>query len=117
MGLARDFGTAFAKSQSAAYGDLPSGGTVFVSLANRDKRTLVFPISRLAGLGFRVLATRGTAGMLKRNGIECEVVNKHTAPPENPGEPTVVARACRGGTTSSVRKVRGCPDLINGSAF
>ena len=77
MGIDRDFGTAFAKSQSAAYGSLPASGTVFVSVANRDKRSLVFPVKRLADLGFRVLATEGTAEMLRRNGIPCDEVRKH----------------------------------------
>jgi carbamoyl-phosphate synthase large subunit len=83
MGIDRDFGSAFAKSQTAAYGSLPIDGTVFVSVANRDKRSLVFPVKRLADLGFRVLATEGTAEMLRRNGIPCEVVRKHF---EEPGE-------------------------------
>ncbi len=69
MGIDHDFGSAFAKSQTAAYGSLPAEGTVFVSVANRDKRSLVFPVKRLADLGFRVLATEGTAEMLRRNGI------------------------------------------------
>ncbi|QZT64582.1 carbamoyl-phosphate synthase large subunit [Mycolicibacterium austroafricanum] len=77
MGIAPDFGSAFAKSQTAAYGSLPAQGTVFVSVANRDKRSLVFPVKRLADLGFRVLATEGTAEMLRRNGIPCEEVRKH----------------------------------------
>jgi carbamoyl-phosphate synthase large subunit len=83
MGIDSDFGSAFAKSQTAAYGSLPMSGTVFVSVANRDKRSLVFPVKRLADLGFRVLATEGTAEMLRRNGIPCDVVRKHF---EAPGE-------------------------------
>ncbi len=83
MGIDHDFGSAFAKSQTAAYGSLPLTGTVFVSVANRDKRSLVFPVKRLADLGFRVLATEGTAEMLRRNGIPCQVVRKHF---ETPGE-------------------------------
>ncbi|MGZ8747174.1 MAG: carbamoyl-phosphate synthase large subunit [Mycobacterium sp.] len=83
MGIDRDFGSAFAKSQTAAYGSLPAEGTVFVSVANRDKRSLVFPVKRLADLGFRVLATAGTAEMLRRNGIPCDEVRKHF---EQPGE-------------------------------
>ncbi|GJJ37910.1 carbamoyl-phosphate synthase large chain [Corynebacterium ulcerans] len=78
MGLADNFGAAYAKAEQAAFGALPTSGTVFVSVANRDKRTLIFPIQRLASLGFKVLATSGTAGMLRRNGIECEVVLKQT---------------------------------------
>jgi carbamoyl-phosphate synthase large subunit len=90
MGIDRDFGSAFAKSQTAAYGSLPAQGTVFVSVANRDKRSLVFPVKRLADLGFRVLATEGTAEMLRRNGIPCDEVRKHFEPPQ-PGRPAVSA--------------------------
>lgn len=75
MGLDDDFGSAFAKTQEAT-GDLPTEGTVFVSVANRDKRTLILPIQRLYSLGFKILATQGTAAMLRRNGVECEVVAK-----------------------------------------
>jgi carbamoyl-phosphate synthase large subunit len=90
MGIDRDFGSAFAKSQTAAYGSLPAEGTVFVSVANRDKRSLVFPVKRLADLGFRVLATEGTAEMLRRNGIPCDEVRKHFEPPQ-PGRPEMSA--------------------------
>jgi len=90
MGIDRDFGSAFAKSQTAAYGSLPARGTVFVSVANRDKRSLVFPVKRLADLGFRVLATEGTAEMLRRNGIPCDEVRKHFEDPQ-PGRPAVSA--------------------------
>ncbi len=89
MGIDSDFGRAFAKSQTAAYGSLPTEGTVFVSIANRDKRSMVFPVKRLADLGFRILATEGTAEMLRRNGIPCENVRKHSdILPE--GQPTIV---------------------------
>ncbi|MGQ0775390.1 MAG: carbamoyl-phosphate synthase large subunit [Pseudonocardiales bacterium] len=82
MGIDAAFGQAFAKSQAAAYGSLPTSGRVFVSVANRDKRALVFPVKRLADLGFEVLATRGTASTLRRNGIPCTVVRKHFEGPE-----------------------------------
>lgn len=90
MGIDHDFGSAFAKSQTAAYGSLPAEGTVFVSVANRDKRSLVFPVKRLADLGFRVLATEGTAEMLRRNGIPCDEVRKHF---EQPGDGRPAASA------------------------
>ena len=90
MGIDRDFGSAFAKSQTAAYGSLPISGTVFVSVANRDKRSLVFPVKRLADLGFRVLATEGTAEMLRRNGIPCDEVRKHFEEAQ-PGRPKMSA--------------------------
>ncbi|WP_309114830.1 carbamoyl-phosphate synthase large subunit [Saccharothrix sp.] len=77
MGIDVSFGTAFAKSQTASYGSLPTSGRVFVSVANRDKRAMIFPVKRLADLGFEVLATEGTAEVLRRNGIPCTVVRKH----------------------------------------
>ncbi|MBV9728217.1 MAG: carbamoyl-phosphate synthase large subunit, partial [Pseudonocardiales bacterium] len=83
MGIDAAFGQAFAKSQAAAYGSLPMSGRVFVSVANRDKRAMVFPAKRLADLGFEVLATRGTANTLRRNGIPCTVVRKHFEGPDN----------------------------------
>ncbi|GAB2462981.1 carbamoyl phosphate synthase large subunit [Jatrophihabitans fulvus] len=83
MGFDSSFGTAFAKSQAAAYGSLPVGGTVFVSLANRDKRAAIFPVKRLSDLGFRILATAGTAQVLRRNGVPVEVVGKFSDGPGN----------------------------------
>ncbi len=77
MGFDASFGAAFAKSQAAAYGSLPTSGRVFVSIADRDKRAMVFPVLRLAALGFEVLATEGTAEVLRRHGLEVTVVRKH----------------------------------------
>ncbi|WP_086661798.1 carbamoyl-phosphate synthase large subunit [Lentzea kentuckyensis] len=77
MGIDSSFGKAFAKSQTASYGSLPTSGKVFVSFANRDKRAMIFPVKRLADLGFQILATAGTAEVLKRNGIDCTEVRKH----------------------------------------
>ncbi|MEU8238844.1 carbamoyl-phosphate synthase large subunit [Actinoplanes missouriensis] len=82
MGIDAGFGQAFAKSQAAAYGSLPTSGKVFVSVANRDKRSMVFPVKRLADLGFTIVTTAGTGEVLRRYGIECEVVPKHY---ESPG--------------------------------
>jgi len=83
MGIDMAFGPAFAKSQTASYGSLPTKGTVFVSVANADKRSLVFPVKRLADLGFTILATEGTAEMLQRNGMDVQVVRKHYEGPGN----------------------------------
>jgi carbamoyl-phosphate synthase large subunit len=77
MGFDASFGAAFAKSQAAAYGSLPTSGRVFVSIADRDKRAMVFPVLRLAALGFEVLATGGTADVLRRYGVATTVVRKH----------------------------------------
>ncbi|HVF03275.1 MAG TPA: carbamoyl-phosphate synthase large subunit, partial [Frankiaceae bacterium] len=76
MGIAATFGEAFAKSQLAAYGPVPVKGRVFVSIANRDKRAMIFPIKRLADLGFEVVATEGTADVLRRNGVEVTTARK-----------------------------------------
>jgi carbamoyl-phosphate synthase large subunit len=89
MGIDTAFGPAFAKSQTASYGSLPTKGTVFVSVANADKRSMVFPVKRLADLGFRIVATEGTAEMLQRNGMDVEVVSKYFEG-QGSGEGTVV---------------------------
>ncbi len=96
MGLASDFGTAFAKAQLAAFGGLPTSGCAFVSVANRDKRAMIFPLKRLADLGFRILATAGTADVLRRNGVSSEVVRKASEGPGPDGEPTIVGRILGG---------------------
>ncbi|NHA69651.1 carbamoyl-phosphate synthase large subunit [Phycicoccus flavus] len=77
MGIDVDFGRAFAKAQLGAIGGLPTSGTVFVSVANRDKRAILFPVKRLVDLGFRILSTSGTAEVLRRNGVDADVVLKH----------------------------------------
>jgi carbamoyl-phosphate synthase large subunit len=82
MGIDVGFGHAFAKSQAAAYGSLPTSGKIFVSVANRDKRSMIFPVKRLADLGFTIVSTAGTGDVLRRHGIACEIVPKHF---ESPG--------------------------------
>ena len=89
MGIDRDFPTAFAKSQAAAYGGLPLSGTVFISVSDADKRAVILPAHRLQELGFELLATEGTAEILARNGIAVEVVNKYSATQAS-GETNVV---------------------------
>jgi carbamoyl-phosphate synthase large subunit len=90
MGLDADFGRAFSKAQTAAFGSLPTSGRVFVSIANRDKRSMIFPVKVLADLGFEVLATQGTAEVLRRNGVQAAVVRKHFDGPGPNGEKTTV---------------------------
>jgi carbamoyl-phosphate synthase large subunit len=107
MGIDEVFGTAFAKSQAAAYGSLPIKGKVFVSVANRDKRAMVFPVKRLADLGFDVVATDGTADVLRRNGVIASVVRKHSSGPGPDGEPTVVERILAGEIDLIVNTPRG----------
>jgi carbamoyl-phosphate synthase large subunit len=96
MGFDAVFGTSFAKAQTAAYGPLPLTGRVFVSMANRDKRTMVFPVKRLADLGYEILATAGTAEVLRRNGVSAEVVRKHSEGDAADGERTIVGRILDG---------------------
>jgi carbamoyl-phosphate synthase large subunit len=96
MGIDAMFGTAYAKSQEAVYGSLPTSGRVFVSVANRDKRAMVFPVKRLADLGFDIWATSGTAEVLRRNGVRAKIVRKHSDGAGADGEPTVVTRILDG---------------------
>jgi carbamoyl-phosphate synthase large subunit len=90
MGIDDTFGIAFAKSQDAAFGALPMSGTAFVSLANRDKRSAIFPIKILHDLGFTILATQGTAEVLGRNGVPAQVLRKQSEGTGPNGEKTTV---------------------------
>ena len=76
MGLDHTFAVAFAKSQLAAGGLVPSGGTLFVSVRDSDKAKIVEPARRLAKLGFKIIATSGTQRFLAEQGINCIKVNK-----------------------------------------
>ncbi|GAA4500360.1 carbamoyl-phosphate synthase large subunit [Actinoallomurus oryzae] len=109
MGIDADFGAAFAKSQAAAYGSLPTKGRAFVSVANRDKRAMIFPVKRLADLGFEILATEGTAEVLRRNGVHAKIVRKHSAGPGPDGEPTIVRRVLDGEVDLIVNTPFGSP--------
>ena len=76
MGLDRDFSLAFAKSQLAAGVQLPTAGTAFVSVRNRDKEAMRDIAGRLIDMGFEVVATRGTADFLRAGGLDVRRVNK-----------------------------------------
>jgi carbamoyl-phosphate synthase large subunit len=85
MGISKSFGQAFAKAQLAAGQRLPRKGTLFISVNDRDKRHVV-PLGReLAALGFKLMATRGTAAALEAAGIKAEPVYK-----VNEGRPNIV---------------------------
>ncbi|MEJ7648884.1 MAG: carbamoyl-phosphate synthase large subunit [Nakamurella sp.] len=115
MGIDSAFGPAFAKSQTASYGSLPTTGTVFVSVANADKRSIVFPAKRLADLGFEILATEGTAEMLRRNGMEVETVGKYfeSTDTEDDDLATGVATVDPAAGDSVVHRIRaGQVDLV-----
>jgi carbamoyl-phosphate synthase large subunit len=76
MGLDSNFGRAFAKSQLGIGAKVPVEGAVFVSVKDSDKPAMVKPVKRLVELGFKVVATGGTADYLRRHGIEAQRVNK-----------------------------------------
>ncbi len=76
MGIDASFGMAFAKSQLAAGQNLPLKGNVFISVKNQDKRDVIFIAKKLADLGFKILATRGTQKMLMKSGLDVELINK-----------------------------------------
>jgi carbamoyl-phosphate synthase large subunit len=109
MGIDEMFGTAYAKSQAAVYGSLPVKGRVFVSVANRDKRSMIFPVKRLADLGFEIWATEGTAEVLRRNGVRAKIVRKHGDGAGPSGEPTVVTRILAGEVDLIVNTPFGSP--------
>jgi len=90
MGIDIDFPTAFAKAQSAAGSALPKSGTIFISVADRDKHQVILPVRRLSQLGYEILATTGTAAILKRHGIEARIVRKHSADDSAPEGPSIV---------------------------
>jgi carbamoyl-phosphate synthase large subunit len=85
MGMASTFGAAFAKAQMGANASLPLRGTAFISINDSDKKNAVRVAKRLQDLGFRIIATRGTAGYLNDSGVHCERVFK-----VNEGRPNVV---------------------------
>jgi carbamoyl-phosphate synthase large subunit len=109
MGIDEVFGTAFAKSQAAAYGSLPVKGRAFVAVADKDKRAMVFPVKRLADLGFEIWATVGTAEVLRRNGVRATIVRKHSDGPGPDGEPTIVERILAGQVDLIVNTPFGSP--------
>ena len=106
MGIDRTFPLAFAKSQDAAYGGLPTSGTVFVSVADRDKRGAILPVARLRQLGYDILATAGTADVLSRYGIDATVVAKHTEVAET-GGPSIVDLIANGEVDIVINTPRG----------
>ena len=90
MGIADNFGEAYAKSQISSFGPLPKSGTVFISLADKDKASGISPARDLVSLGFRILATDGTAKLLLESGIQTVVVRKNSQGTGPLGEKTIV---------------------------
>ena len=76
MGLAHNFGHAYAKAQIASGSKLPSSGTLFVSVKNSDKEKVVLVCKEIISIGFNIIATSGTSSFLKNKGIEVKTINK-----------------------------------------
>jgi carbamoyl-phosphate synthase large subunit len=76
MGLDQRFDMAFAKSQVGAGSTLPSSGCAFISVREADKKRSIAPAQQLQSLGFKIIATKGTADFLQKHGVDAEVVNK-----------------------------------------
>jgi len=91
MGIDTDFGIAFIKSQIAAGLKIPLKGRVFISVMNKDKRSIVFVAKKLADFGFEIIATKGTAKVLAKNGIPVQTVFK-----VGEGRPDIVDRIKNG---------------------
>jgi len=112
MGIDKDFPTAFAKSQAGSGSALPVSGTVFVSVADRDKPQLLLPVRRLDQLGYRILATEGTATMLARHGIKAESVIKHSQ--AKTGETSIVDMITNGQVDVVVNTPSGADARVDG---
>jgi len=80
MGIDHTFGAAFAKAAIASGLNLPTRGTVFISVRNRDKRDAIFVAKQLADMGFGIVATEGTARALRKGGIDAEVIYRVSDP-------------------------------------
>ena len=90
MGIAKTFGEAYSKSQTASFGALPKSGSIFLSLSERHKPSAVDPAKTLIGLGFDLYTTQGTYDYLAANGIQTKLVRKHSEGRGIQGEPTAV---------------------------
>ncbi|MFP6704165.1 MAG: carbamoyl-phosphate synthase large subunit, partial [Planctomycetaceae bacterium] len=76
MGIDESFALAFAKSQLAAGNDLPREGRVFISMASAHKSSMIEPARRVTAMGFELVATSGTAEVLREAGVEVETIKK-----------------------------------------
>ncbi|MEL6287837.1 MAG: carbamoyl-phosphate synthase large subunit [Pseudomonadota bacterium] len=112
MGIDRQFNVAFAKSQIGSGTQIPTSGTVFVSVKEADKDAVVRPIRKLVDMGFTIVATRGTKRHLEQHGIECEQVNKVLE-----GRPHIVDRMKNGdidlvfNTTEGAKAINDSKDI------
>ena len=108
MGLDRSFDIAFAKSQLGGGSNVPSSGTVFVSVRDSDKPRILETIKLLEKLGFKVMATGGTQRYLSQHGVKAEKVNKVLE-----GRPHIVDRIKNGGVQLVYNTTDGVTALID----
>jgi carbamoyl-phosphate synthase large subunit len=90
MGISSTFGASYAKSQISAFGSLPKSGSIFISLADKDKESGLAPAKSLAALGFRLFATSGTADFLAAHDVMTARVRKASEGSGPYGEKTIV---------------------------
>jgi carbamoyl-phosphate synthase large subunit len=96
MGISPTFGESYAKSQIAAFGALPKSGSVFISLSDKDKSAGINAAAKLQEMGFNLIATAGTAAILKEQGISATIVRKHSEGTGPLGEKTIVEQMVSG---------------------
>lgn len=108
MGLDRDFGLAFAKSQLGAGVVLPTQGTVFLSVRDQDKPAMIPVVEKLHGLGFRVIATRGTSKYLCDHGVDVSPINKVIE-----GQPHIVDAMIDGNIQMVINTVEGATAIAD----
>jgi carbamoyl-phosphate synthase large subunit len=112
MGIDDDFATAFAKSQIGAGMKLPQGGCLFVSVKDSDKPAIVAPVKELVAMGYRVIATGGTADYLETAGVPLERVNKVAQ-----GRPHIVDRIKDGGVDLIFNTTEGWQSLKDSASI
>jgi carbamoyl-phosphate synthase large subunit len=112
MGVARNFGWAFAKAQMGVGGELPLEGAVFLSVNDNDKPTLLPIARRLADLGFRLLCTSGTAAYLSARGLQTQTVFK-----VNEGRPNAVDYIVNGEIDLAINTPLGKASFFDESAL
>jgi len=112
MGIDADFATAFAKAQLGAGTLLPDGGTVFISVKDSDKAVILPAAAKIGALGFRIVATGGTAQYLEAHGLPVETVNKVAQ-----GRPHIVDRIMDGGVDLIFNTTEGWQSLKDSQAI
>jgi carbamoyl-phosphate synthase large subunit len=112
MGIDTSYGLAFAKSQAAAYGRLPTTGAIFISINDQDKPKMLPIARRFRDLGFRLFATQGTSQYLRSNGVENDVLSKLSE-----GRPNVVDRMINNEIQLVINTFSGKVSKMDGKAI